>query len=207
MGRAAWLFALIGVAGCGGSNDLPDASAADAATADGRTVAPGDAGAGVDAATALGDAGSCTMAVTQVTNEGWVHVTEGSAIVYAHNPPASGPHYPRWADYIVYDTPFARGYWVHNLEHGGVVLLYRPDAPAIEVERLAAAYADLPVDPECGTSRALLVPDPALDDVVAVVAADWALEGQCVDRSAIFNFVAARRGHGPEDICSGGGAP
>src|SRR5688500_13322181 len=65
-----------------------------------------------------------------VPNEGWAHVPEGSATTYRSNPPASGPHYPVWLRYREYTEAMARGYWVHNLEHGAVVVLYRPDAPA-----------------------------------------------------------------------------
>src|SRR6185295_7796335 len=62
-----------------------------------------------------------------VPNEGWTHVPEGSAITYRSNPPASGPHYPVWLRYQEYSEPMARGYWVHNLEHGAIVVLYRTD--------------------------------------------------------------------------------
>src|SRR5262245_8086029 len=75
-----------------------------------------------------------------VANECWIHVAEGSVINYAHNPPASGPHYPVWARYQEHNTVVARGYWVHNLEHGGVVFLYRPSAPAASVTALRDAY-------------------------------------------------------------------
>jgi hypothetical protein len=54
------------------------------------------------------------MQQAAVANEGWTHVTEGSAITYAHNPPASGPHYPVWLRYEEFTTAQARGYWVHN---------------------------------------------------------------------------------------------
>lgn len=142
-----------------------------------------------------------------VPNEGWVHVAEGSAITYAHNPPASGPHYPAWLRYEAFSSPMARGYWVHNLEHGAVVMLYRPDAPGDVVDALRAAYRSIPIDPACGHSRALLTPDPLLDRPVAVVAADFVLSGSCVSSSAINTFVGAHRGKAPEDVCAGGSRP
>ena len=69
------------------------------------------------------------------TDEGRQHVPLGTTTRYASCPPASGPHYnegggvaplaPRFYD------PGARigpGNWIHNLEHGYVVALYRcPD--------------------------------------------------------------------------------
>jgi len=142
-----------------------------------------------------------------VPNEGWTHVPEGSAITYRSNPPASGPHYPVWLRYQEYPQPMARGYWVHNLEHGAIVVLYRPDAPADVIRQITEAFRSIPVDPSCGHPRALLTPDPLLPRLTAVVAADFVLQGDTVDARAIRDFAAARRGHGPEDLCDQGTRP
>jgi hypothetical protein len=145
--------------------------------------------------------------VVQVPNEGANHVSEGSSITYRHNPPASGPHYPVWARYAEYTTPLARGYWVHNLEHGAVVFLYRPDTASATIDALRGVYRTLPPDRECGNPRALLTPDPLMTRPVAVVAWDWVLDSDVVEPSAIVDFVQAHRGNGREDICEGGTRP
>ena len=145
----------------------------------------------------------------QVANEGWTHVPEGSAITYAHNPPASGPHYPVWLRYEIFSTPLARGYWVHNLEHGGIVLLYRTDAPASIVTALTDAYHSLPPDPKCGgtDARAVMLPDATMPHMVVALAADWILESDTVDAVAIRDFTLAHRDHAPESICGLGSRP
>jgi hypothetical protein len=142
-----------------------------------------------------------------VPNEGWIHVAEGTTVTYQNNPPASGPHYPVWARYEAFSSPVARPYWVHNLEHGAIVLLYRPDAAANVQQALRDTYTRLPNDPTCGARRALLTPDPLLGQAVAAVAADHVLLGECVDETAIRQFTQTHRGHAPEDICSGGTRP
>jgi Protein of unknown function (DUF3105) len=142
--------------------------------------------------------------VTELENEGADHVELGSEIEYGHNPPASGAHYPIWAQYQPYDEVVPRGYWVHNLEHGAVVFLYGPNASEEQQEQLRAVYDALPNDEFCGTQRALLTEDPLLDDRIAVVAWNWVLEASCVDTDAIIDFVVARRGRGPEGVCNGG---
>jgi hypothetical protein len=142
-----------------------------------------------------------------VSNEGWSHVPEGSAITYRSNPPASGPHYPVWLRYQEYTQPMARGYWVHNLEHGGIVVLYRPDASADVVRQVTEAFRSIPADPSCGHQRAVLTPDPLLTRLVAVVAADYVLLGDSVDAQAVREFSVARRGHGPEQLCDQGTRP
>ncbi|HEY8142125.1 MAG TPA: DUF3105 domain-containing protein [Kofleriaceae bacterium] len=151
------------------------------------------------------DAGPCEA--FPVENEGWMHVPEDSTIDYQHNPPASGPHYPVWSRYQVHEEPLARGYWVHNLEHGAIVLVYRSDAPAATVEALRAAWEAIPLDPICRHRRSLVVADPDLDDQVAVVAADWAIEGDCIDQDAILDFVDQHRNHAPEQVCGDGVVP
>jgi Protein of unknown function (DUF3105) len=144
---------------------------------------------------------------TPVANEGWVHVTEGSAITYQHNPPASGPHYPVWLRYEEYAAAQPRGYWVHNLEHGAIVFLYRPDAPAAAVNALRNTFRALPNDPQCGHPRALMTPDPLMPRPVAVVAADWLLEGETLADQPIRDFVSQHRNRAPENICEGGARP
>ena len=143
----------------------------------------------------------------QVPNEGWLHVPEGSTLTYASNPPASGSHYPVWARYEEFTTALPRGYWVHNLEHGAIVFLHRPDAPPATVDALRSVYRSLSLDPTCNHRLALLTPDPLLPRPVAAVAADWLLMADSVDAAALNAFVAARRNRGPERICDPGQRP
>ena len=142
-----------------------------------------------------------------VPNEGWLHVPEGSAVTYAANPPASGPHYPVWLRWEEYAQPMPRGYWVHNLEHGGIVFLYRPDAPGNVIAEHTAAYRSLPADPQCGHKRALLTPDPQLPWSAAVVAANFVLRAENTSAQVIHEFALAHRGRGPENICDQGTRP
>lgn len=153
------------------------------------------------------DNGTCAMAESALPNEGWVHVAEGTPLTYLHNPPASGPHYPVWARYQAYTTALVRPYWVHNLEHGAIVLVYRPDAPSALVSALTDTFRALPNDPECGHPRSLLTPDPQLARPVSAIAANFVLEGDCVSPDQIRTFALAHRNHSPEDICDSGTRP
>jgi uncharacterized protein DUF3105 len=153
------------------------------------------------------DTGSCTMTESAVASEGWIHVAEGSTVNYQHNPPASGPHYPVWARYQAYTTAVARPYWVHNLEHGAIVLVYRPDAAPALVSALTDTFRALPNDPQCGHPRALLTPDPLLARPVTAIAANFVLEGDCVSPDAIRRFALAHRNQAPENICDSGTRP
>jgi hypothetical protein len=145
--------------------------------------------------------------VTGVDNEGWVHKTDPADHVYAANPPASGPHYPVWASWGVHDDVVERGLWVHNVEHGGVVLLIGPSASADAEAALRQAFEDTDADPACGHNRILLTRDPELDDAVAAVAADRVLvpgpfDNGVLSSDRVVEFVLACRGLAPEDVCS-----
>lgn len=52
------------------------------------------------------------------------HVAIDTDVTYSSNPPSSGPHYPIWAAFQEFATPVDRRYYVHDLEHGAIVLLY-----------------------------------------------------------------------------------
>jgi len=141
-------------------------------------------------------------------SEGWTHVPEGTPITHRDNPPASGPHYPVWARYEEYVTPIARGYWVHNVERGATVLLYRPDAPAGLITELIEAYRSIPDDPACGHRWALITPDPELPAPVAVVNAESVLRGACVNAQQIRSVAVGIRHHYPGDgFCAQGTRP
>jgi hypothetical protein len=62
----------------------------------------------------------------EVPDEGAKHVTVAD-IPYQHIPPASGPHYDTPAQWEFNTSEVPEGTWVHNLEHGGLVLLYQCD--------------------------------------------------------------------------------
>ena len=71
-------------------------------------------------------------------------------IEWSSNPPATGSHYWVWARWNrAYTDPVPRGHYVHNLEHGGVVLLYNcPDGCADDIAGLQAVLDALPAESE-----------------------------------------------------------
>lgn len=137
-----------------------------------------------------------------VPDEGRVHVDEGSAITYKSNPPASGPHYPSPKDWGIYTTTIAPGYWVHNLEHGGVVVLY--DCPAgcsQVVAELQQAYQTFPKD-KYKEVKLLATPYSGLPNGIQVMAVAWDFQKAYTsfDLQKLQTFYNARVDHGPEDI-------
>jgi hypothetical protein len=70
--------------------------------------------------------------------------TVDTKVKWNSNPPTSGPHYGQWAVWNLYDSPVPLTMSTHNLEHGGIVILYGPKVPQSEVSKLREFYNDDP---------------------------------------------------------------
>ena len=150
------------------------------------------------------DDGPCNTKVASHAIEGASHVADCSAVSYGTNPPNSGPHYFTWAAFGVYEEPLPRGFWVHAMEHGTVVVSYNcPDGCADDVEK-AKTFAESVNDPDCSPARVILTPDPLLDTEWAASAWGHTLRASCVDSERLESFYAKHVGQAPERVCASG---
>jgi hypothetical protein len=129
-------------------------------------------------------------------------------VTYSTNPPTSGPHYPIWAAYKTYTTPVDRGFYVHDLEHGGVVIAYNcPSGCDADLALLADFLSARPADPACTPPvkfRVVVTPDPLLDVRFAAAAWGAALKSSCFDLPALAAFLDAHYAMAPENTCYDG---
>jgi hypothetical protein len=131
--------------------------------------------------------------------EGQNHVDEGSVINYQSRPPASGPHYPVTAPYGISDTPIAPGYWVHDLEHGGIVVLWNcPQGCQDDVAQIKDAFVKLPRSKQF--NRVKLVGTPYTDMPSKFAYAAWGkiLDLDQFDYDQLLKFYNAYVDKGPE---------
>ena len=130
-----------------------------------------------------------------------VHIAEPTPITYDANPPASGPHWPMWQEpWGAYPGGLPRERWVHNLEHGGIVLAYNcPDGCDDVVGELTTIMSATPPD-RFNEQRFLIVPDAQMPHKVAAIAWGWRWQSESVDMNGIRCFVNARYDRAPESI-------
>ncbi|MDQ2960584.1 MAG: DUF3105 domain-containing protein [Candidatus Dormibacteraeota bacterium] len=112
-----------------------------------------------------------------------VHVAPPTQVTYMHNPPTSGCHYSLGAGTAPISagvhppTPaIAPEYWVHNLEHGYVVISYNcPTGCLSDLQTLNTWYQSLPADAGGGVpyAKVIVVPDPAQKETFDVESWDW----------------------------------
>jgi hypothetical protein len=147
---------------------------------------------------------------------GNLHIAVGSNQHYAYCPPASGSHYfatdegPIPAKYYGPDEGTRPEGWIHNLEHGAIVILYNCKMGACDDATLAALQAipqGFPDSPICGIKAGVLAPVIArFDDMPAPFAAlvwDRLLYLNTLDVNEIKQFYATQGElYNPESQCT-----
>lgn len=149
---------------------------------------------------------------------GNTHVEQGTQVRYTYCPPASGRHYIGAEIGPIPARPYGPGDgvipqgWVHNLEHGGLVILYR-DADADQAA-LRALYDAVPDSPVCGFPPGGQSPGPLVARFeqmawpYAALVWDRVLPMETLDQAAVLDLYA-RYGEqtNPEKLCEASPSP
>jgi len=155
----------------------------------------------------------CVVTITtQIPVGKATHVPVCTPVTYATNPPSGGDHWGVWAAFTTYEIPVPREMYVHDMEHGAVLLLHDCDGACPEelLSALAAARDEVTGDPLClqipggPTERVITTPDPLLDAPIAAAAWGATYTATCVDLPSLKAFAKAHYGHAPETICAQG---
>ncbi len=125
---------------------------------------------------------------------------------YNSNPPSSGAHYPSPANWGVYDYEVNDRFFIHNLEHGGIWISYRPLSATSSVNVHVVEHLKAIVD-EFGGSKIVMAPRAANDTDIAVVAWTRVLKFDLVggdisddQLNQIRQFYRALKNRGPEFV-------
>ena len=121
----------------------------------------GGGGSSAKAAAALDKAGCTLLEKPALHGAHTVTTPTGTSPLWNTNPPTSGPHYAIPAVWGAYTEPVNMAQLVHNLEHGGIYILYGPRVPDATVEQLKSFYDD-------HTRGTILAPLPSLRDKIAL---------------------------------------
>lgn len=124
------------------------------------------------------------------------HVGADAQPVYNSNPPTSGDHITSEAPWGISSKPLPDIALVHNLEHGGIVLHYRPDLDEAKRQQLEAVARELLQR----NRKVVLAPRPENEDSITATAWGRILRLQTVDADAIRGFFSAHINQGPERV-------
>lgn len=139
-------------------------------------------------------------------DEGGGHVRPGAPLTFRNNPPASGKHYDEWVrPYGVYPDAIPEGYWVHNLEHGAIVVLYKcPEGQSScedsDLFRQLQTLFEAAPPGKYGEVKIVATQYPKLKTPVAALAWNRILELPAYDQNRLIEFYRAHVDRGPEDV-------
>jgi hypothetical protein len=147
------------------------------------------------------------LAGQKFPDEGNQHVKPGIAITYKHYPPTSGTHYEqpggpvRWGTFGTAAQPIPEGAFVHNLEHGGIAILYKcPDGCPDLVKQLQDFVKGAPKDPKYQEVKIVVTPYSNMTHKIALVAWNWLDELDTFDSARMVKFYQDHVDRGPEDV-------
>lgn len=124
-------------------------------------------------------------------NQGQEHLAAGQTYLYKSDPPTSGPHAPAPVDWGIYDTPIPKETLVHNLEHGGSLILYNcPGGCPADIEQLEQ-FAERYLDEG---RKVVFAPHPGMEHKIALVAWTYLDGFDELDPLRIFQFMQADLG-------------
>lgn len=126
------------------------------------------------------------------------HKCMSETIQYEAAPPLRGNHRPNWARYGEYlYVPEQR--WLHNLEHGAIILLYHPCVNQAELNRLRSIVANC-------LYRHVITPYNKLSETRPLALVSWGskLEMNFVDVQTAVSFIKTHARIAPEDISRDG---
>jgi hypothetical protein len=151
-----------------------------------------------------------------MAEQGRTHVATGTKVEYLNCPPTSGSHFsaagvaPLPPGYYGPDAPYAPGNWIHNLEHGFVVVLYRcadgqcpSEADVSEMKRFAAETPATERASACNQrNRVVVARFDQMATPYAFLAWDRLLLQETFDRAAATDFAKTWMDvTGPEAAC------
>lgn len=151
-----------------------------------------------------GDGGGEPGVEFTIPDEGNAHVPAGQQVTYVANPPASGPHWSQGgvapAPAGFYETTVEEEQWVHNLEHGHVVILYDcgGECPAALLTDLQNFFDAAPPSSTFGTTKLVITPYDGLPFILMAIAWDTQLSLAAYDETALLDFYTRHLDQGPE---------
>ncbi len=112
---------------------------------------------------------------------------------YNSNPPTSGSHYAKEAAWGVYQNELPDEQLIHNLEHGGIWISYKPDIDQeikTELESIGNRY-----------KKSVIVAPRVKNDSMIALASWGRLEKlDTFDEVEIINFIDANKNKSPEPL-------
>lgn len=138
----------------------------------------------------------------EMSDEGRKHIKQGEAHEpYKSDFPTSGPHYAddssptNWG---IHEEEQPDEVLIHNMEHGGIVVAYRPDLPAEEIQKLTSLFSSPYSNDTFKPIKAIVIPRAKNKDPIILGAWRHMLPLESYDENKLITFYQQRLGKSPE---------
>ncbi len=127
------------------------------------------------------------------------HIDPSQTGNWQTDPPNSGDHYPILAPWGFSDRQIPPGNWLHNLEHGGIAVLYNcPEGCPDDQEKIKRFRSSAPPDGTFHEVKIVATPYPVPGHRFALMAWGWRLFLDSWDANQARKFYNSHLNQGPE---------
>lgn len=136
------------------------------------------------------------LGVEQI-DQGRTHVAVGQKQNYKTSIPTSGPHTEE-APWGVSNQQLTNESIIHNMEHGGIVVSYRPDIDVATINRLQRLFSKPYAVASFEPTKAIVM--PRVGQKTPIVVASWnrLLELNSYDQQTLIDYYLGNVGKSPE---------
>lgn len=120
---------------------------------------------------------------------------------YNSSPASSGPHYADEGAPIswgIYTDEVPEEVFIHNQEHGGVIITHQPTLPADQLKKLQALFAPPYSNKEFKPIKAIVTPRAKNTFPIQLAGWGYTLDLKQYDEESIMKFYLQRVGKAPE---------
>ncbi len=140
------------------------------------------------------------------TSAGRDHVEPGTPLTFTSYPPTSGAHYADSLAWGKYNETVDEGFWVHSMEHGGIVVLYNCELTdnCADLKAEAESFFDDAPFNSCPESRVIVMPyAQGMTTPLTVLAWQHRLDLEEYDYRQMVDFYRIHEENGPEVLPCG----
>lgn len=134
---------------------------------------------------------------TAQLDQGREHIKPGEKITYKSAIPTSGPH-GQEAPWGYSATQFANENVIHNMEHGGIVVSYRPDLDAATINKIKALYLSPYSIKSFQPNKVVIMPRAGQQKPIVLASWNRLLELGSFNQQTLIDYYLTNVGKSPE---------
>lgn len=138
---------------------------------------------------------------TDQADEGRQHVAAGQKQTYKATIPTSGPH-ANPAQWGVSEQELPDESIIHNMEHGGVIISYRPDLDPAIVEKLKGLFAKPYAVSTFTPNKAIVMPRANQEKPIVLASWNRILEIDTFNQQTLIDYYLGNVSKSPEPTAS-----